>query len=1728
MIFVILERVEMERRIAGRVALVGLFLGLMGVGGFSEAKGAGGSMPGCWAAIAPAVLGQRAVGAPIPAWNAQKEAEEKDEEKKENQDLERGMDVFMPPPREVLKNLFAAQRLLEQGRVSEAVGFLQAILTNPEDYFFQPDPSAPTRRSLKTEAQRLLGRMPQEARQIYELRYGPQARQLLRQAVAEGDPEKLSEISRSFYHTQAGYEATLLLGLHHLRSGRVLAGALILSRLQEDCPYSERWEPTLSLALATAWYRAKMPQQAQATLVRLRAAQGVKPLQVGGRQIAWFQREQDALGWLGQWVSSPGVGPTSREHTDYLMVRNSPSRNASSSGGRPLLNLRWRVPVADHPMLEQWIQRFQQDFNEQGIPCLSQGIPLVVGNTVLMRSLENLVAVDVQTGKRLWESPVGAPLDTILAGQDPQINLGGATLLQMRMTQRLWLDATYSRLSSDGKMVFCIEEEDSGWEHPLAPGMPPIVILRQRMKESRSSSAGNRLVAYDIRTGKLQWELGGLEQQEYALPLAGTTFLGPPLPLMGQLYVLGETRNDIRLLVLEAQTGRLIWSQQLGVVSQEGGPKFDFDAQMMSSGFLGLSPSYAEGILVCPTGRGALVALDLANRTFLWAYAHLPQAEAEHRRMRVLQRLMAFGNPMVSGAVDGWIESSCLLADGRVVFVSPDSPELYCLNLADGKELWKQSCPDGLYVACVHDGKVVWVGRRRVVGVRLADGQPAWSASIGKPMASMVQSAVLGTKGGLEAEKPSSGDGPEGSGRLAIDLPDGAIPTGFGFLSGDKYYLPLSTGEVATVDLTKGEIVHRTRSRTGSVPGNLICVRDKVISQGPGGVELYEQLEPLRAKTQAQLTQNPQDPEALAVWGEILWDEGRRAEAIKAFQQSLTVRADSRIQQFLRETLFEGLEEDFGSYRSYLPELEKLLESPEDRNRYERLLAEGLLQVAEYAAAWQTAFRLAERKDQLGRLEPISKFYTVRGDRWLEDHLNRLQQKAPTALRQQMDRQIQEQLENALQGLDPVGQLNTFLTLYHKHPLADRARQELLSRLVSGGRWLEAELLLRQQAQSAQPEKQRTAVAQLAELLRRAGRPSEAAVYYQQLANQWPNEICLEGKTGRQIVDSLPPEDPVRHYLGPIRWPQGRVRIQIASSTGTSSAADSQFQPVPFHGRLFLSTENITDPLYQDIQIAFDQNRRMLLGFDRFGRELWKPFPLSFGNNPNRFFGFNRSWWKVYLQGHLMVLSTGVHLVAYDLLGVSGGEGPRLLWTIELLDAGRLSNEKEEVLLLGGFPPLPWQQFPGQPGSATIGLVTDRIVCFQQRRYLTGVDTLTGKVLWQRSDLPVGCAIFGDEQQLFVLPPDKAELIVLQTSNGQVIDQRPLPALDFGRTALLTELPAGQVPPPGIIPIHQAVDVNQRGMMNLVLRQYCLTSIGPRLLLWYGQNNKQVLRLYDLREQKDVWGPMQFDINTRLSLLEKEAVGLLEPSGQFSLVRIADGQVLIKDKLDLRQFTNTLQGVHLMHLGDLYLVIPHGAPPGFQQMPLQPVPGMYTAHVPFGQVYAYSTEGKRLWNEPVELRQQNVLLSQPAAVPIVVFATQLFERRGQGGSFNVHLLAIHKQTGRKLLEEKFPYTTNIFQILGAPEKHTVDILLQRNKITFTFTDEAWPADETATSELPSAEEKPNPKKPVTLREGLWRGVQRLLGRKVLPGQQDQPDPNMPRFVPIPLPVPVEEAQEIPK
>ncbi len=140
--------------------------------------------------------------------------------------------------------------------------------------------------SWRLAAQCRMRQVPRAGRELDELHYGARAQRLLAEAVAAGDASRLAEVSRRFFHTPAGREATYLLGIERLDRGYPLHGALTLKRLRHEGRNVDSLEPALSLALATCWLQADMPQEAQAVLEELMASQGNRPVQIGGKELA--------------------------------------------------------------------------------------------------------------------------------------------------------------------------------------------------------------------------------------------------------------------------------------------------------------------------------------------------------------------------------------------------------------------------------------------------------------------------------------------------------------------------------------------------------------------------------------------------------------------------------------------------------------------------------------------------------------------------------------------------------------------------------------------------------------------------------------------------------------------------------------------------------------------------------------------------------------------------------------------------------------------------------------------------------------------------------------------------------------------------------------------------------------------------------------------------------------------------------------------------------------------------------------------------------------------------------------------------------------------------------------------------------------------------------------------------------------------------------------------------
>jgi hypothetical protein len=151
--------------------------------------------------------------------------------------------------------------------------------------------------------------------------------------------------------------------------------------------------------------------------------------------------------------------------------------------------------------------------------------------------------------------------------------------------------------------------------------------------------------------------------------------------------------------------------------------------------------------------------------------------------------------------------------------------------------------------------------------------------------------------------------------------------------------------------------------------------------------------------------------------------------------------------------------------------------------------------------------------------------------------------------------------------------------------------------------------------------------------------------------------------------------------------------------------------------------------------------------------------------------------------------------------------------------------------------------------------------------------------------------------------------------------------------------------------------------------------------------------------------------------------------------------------------------------------------------------GNMTSHfVPRGRLYALDSQGKLLWPAPVKLRGRWLPVSQPERVPVVTFAHQQFEQRRPGQwSARTCVRCIDKRNGQTVYHNDQLKQTYFLEIVGDPEKKTVELQMQTETVTLSFTDKPIPA-------RPLGQTDPGDDWPTRskIANALWRAVDKSL------------------------------------
>jgi outer membrane protein assembly factor BamB len=989
--------------------------------------------------------------------------------------------VHPPIDRQLSRGIARAAEGLAAGQYAQSLRFLDEALSRKDDYFVDVHQQGEFV-GLKELARRMIRELPPEGREIYESTYGPTARRLLNAAVKSGDVAALQAIVERFFETSAGREAALLLAREQADSGKRLSAALLLDRLLDSPQARTELEPQLSFQAAAAFVATGQEQRARDVLAE--AAQRGAAVEIAGEKLAVSNRAA-AEDWIDHLTTDlqPNSAAGPRE---WVSARG--GENDADGGGLPHRRVRWKVRLLTHPKLEEKLAEIAADQRSTGSAAPVAAAPLAVGNVVLVRTVDCMLAVDFTTGKRIWRSqPQREPQIELLIA--PQGGAPGdvADLGPLRaLSRRTWDDCLYAALSSDGQRVYVLRDlampaqaTYEMWQGPLSVG------------GREASGVVNRLCAYDLATqGKLIWEIDGATEG----PLQGAFFLGVPSAAGTTLYALAEIKNRIYLTALDGAAGSVEWMQQL--VDVETGVNQNLQRRLQAQ-----TPAYDSGMLVCTTGTGIVVGVDAAQHSLAWAYRYpsTPTATAVYEPTPEDGRT----------GQDRWLDAGVTLAAGKVLLTPPESQSIHCLDLRTGKLLWKAPRGAMRRLEGVEGDVALLSGPRSLRALKVADGSPAWPAEL-----------LLGR--------------------------DESI-SGTGFFSAGRCYLPLSTGSVIAVDAASGSIAARVGSHDGEALGNLVCHRGAVLSSNGLTLDRFDQVESLKRAAERRLAKNPAHVPSLTTMGEIAFNEGRLSEAV-----DLLVRAyrldptDVDVGESLSECLTEALDQNFAAFRQHLGVLSELgRNDPATRVNLLRLQSQGQLAEGEWLDSAKAALELSHLIRNGDEPLVIGRSHQTTIARWVQSQLLAIRDRADAATWKTIDELVDSAAASTAES--PAERLRDLVACFGDLPGREGLKLSWASRLQADGRAVEAQQLLLDLAESPSAAIRCEALGRLSLQLHEAGQHQLAAGFDRELAGPLADVATSAGEKGAALAVRFA----AAQGAEPIVWPQGVVETSTQMLTRT-------------------------------------------------------------------------------------------------------------------------------------------------------------------------------------------------------------------------------------------------------------------------------------------------------------------------------------------------------------------------------------------------------------------------------------------------------------------------------------------------------------------------------------------------------------------------------------------------
>jgi outer membrane protein assembly factor BamB len=1053
---------------------------------------------------------------------------------------------------------------LADGKTTDGLIYLQTLLDASEDGFAWLGPESRLV-SVRREALRILGAQSPQVLRAYERINGAEAAQLLEDARRTGEPNQFREVGRRFYFTSAGFEAIDWQASRWLDQGRPGQAARAWKQLISEPAHKRRVKRSM-LAKAAVAHRLAGHLEAAAEIVQ----------QLDGRQFRLGDGTKADIGLLTRRLTKTALA------VDFARRAVLPGGHEDRQADRvstPFLEPLWkrRYTAGQSELLDALVGQWENKQRENLQPVAVANSAVVAGSAVVVRDFGYIRAVDASTGKLRWSYRCATSLATISRDAPKR----GGSLSSSAVAKSVDVknayagNATLGMLSTDGHRVYAVDFLDLSKKSRSSGRFSNLSQRSSKTAVNIVSREANRLIALNVDPNSENdeqqqpiWSIGGAvgtpewftrmdrnfdgrivqaefigdaeqfhkidtntdsaiglrEAADFAgwsdrrNPLGGHFFLGPPLPVDGCLYAVTEADRQLNLVAIKPENGELLWMQAIGFVEVP----IDRDRNRYP---LHCTPSFADGILVCPTQLGLLVGVDSLTGSLLWAYYYGDSETLAHLGRWPHRSQRSYGHP--------GFPSIAHVDSGRVVVLPRQSNSIHCLDLRTGQPLWKIPRDDAEYIGTVRDDMILIVGARACRGLSLDTGDEIWRTRLG-------------------------------------------MPSGRGLPAGRRYLVPLQQGRIATLDLSTGREIGFTLPRSqgdseltaanetdesphtaaGWHPGNLIAIGDLVLSAGSRRLVAFRQSASLLATIERDLNGGSASTEEAIRLAELGLALGR---IDRAREQLTTILAETmpdhhrdRAEALLRELLYLELKQHAGNDRLFA-QLEQLSRSPTLRGRFLMQRAEAQLQQRNFVGVLESTRELSalNLSRPLPTVNDPSLQVTAAG--WLPGIIGRVQEQFGSHDLAGALVHIDAEQQQALSSTG-VSLLEQFLTVYSLWPQADAPRAELARRYVDAGRFQEAELLLLANRSSNNKQTAAVATTILAQLWDRLGLWQEAAGLMNELDERFADVRLDNDRTGRDFSALFTPSSLTAHALRQRRLPNWRVlRVDISERPWTEA-----------------------------------------------------------------------------------------------------------------------------------------------------------------------------------------------------------------------------------------------------------------------------------------------------------------------------------------------------------------------------------------------------------------------------------------------------------------------------------------------------------------------------------------------------------------------------------------------